>query len=233
PMRRFSVLAVVALAVAGAALGVQHWRGGPMRMMRAFTSAAENNPDRAIAQLQAVVKQQPSMVQAHFALGQAYFNREQYAQAESEFKRVLELEPKNAGAQFNLGITLLNEKRLDEAKAMFTQMLAQDAKSADAHYGLGLALADSEKYQAAIEELKAAAGLDPRISGIYYEIGNSYAKLKMYDEAIASYLQEKERNGDAPELETALAEAYEAKGMTQQAQEARTKAAQLMGQGTH
>jgi len=116
---------------------------------------------------------------------------------------------------------------------MFTQMLAQDAKSADAHYGLGLALADSEKYQAAIEELKAAAGLDPRISGIYYEIGNSYAKLKMYDEAIASYLQEKERNGDAPELETALAEAYEAKGMTQQAQEARTKAAQLMGQGTH
>ncbi len=173
-MRRFSVLAVVALAVAGAALGVQHWRGGPM-----------------------------------------------------------ELEPKNAGAQFNLGITLLNEKRLDEAKAMFTQMLAQDAKSADAHYGLGLALADSEKYQAAIEELKAAAGLDPRISGIYYEIGNSYAKLKMYDEAIASYLQEKERNGDAPELETALAEAYEAKGMTQQAQEARTKAAQLKGQGTH
>jgi rhomboid protease GluP len=227
PMRRLSVLAVVALAVAGGALGVQHWRGASMRMLRSFASPSDNNPDQAIAKLQAIVKQQPNLVQAHIALGQAYFNREQYAQAESEFQRVLELEPQNAGARFNLGITLLNEKRLEEAKAAFTQMLAQDSKSADAHYGLGLALADGEKYQAAIEEFKTAAGLEPRISGIYYDIGNSYAKLKMYDDAIASYLQEKEKNGDEPDLETALAEAYQAKGMTQQAHEARDKAAQL------
>jgi rhomboid protease GluP len=233
PMRRAGVLAIVAFAVAGAALGVQHWRGGPMQMMRAFTSPSGSNPDRAIAQLQAVVKQQPSLVEAHSALGQAYFNREQYAQAESEFRRVLELQPKNESAQFNLGITLLNENRLDEAKAMFTQMLAQDAKSADAHYGLGLVATDDGKYQAAIEEFKAAAGLDPRISGIYYEIGNCYAKLKMYDEAIASYQLEKEKNSDSPELETALADAYDAKGMTQQAQEARSKAAQYKGQGTN
>ncbi len=137
-MRRVGVLAVVTLAVAGAALGVQRWRGGPMQIMRAFSSPSANNPDRQIAQLQAIVKQQPNLVQAHSALGQAYFGREQYSQAEAEFKRVLELQPKNISAQFNLGITLLNEKRFDDARRMFTQMLAQDAKSADAHYGLGL-----------------------------------------------------------------------------------------------
>jgi rhomboid protease GluP len=227
PLRRLSVLGVVALAVAGSALGVQHWRGGPMRMGRALSSISENDPNRAIEQLQAIVKQQPNLAQAHFSLGQAYFNREQYPQAESEFKRVLELQPQNAGAHFNLGITLLNERRLDDARAAFTQMLAQDPKSADAHYGLGLALADEGKYQAAIEEFKAAAGLGPQISGIYYEMGSSYFKLKMYDEAIAAYLQEKEKNGDEPDLETALADAYQAKGMTQQAQDARNKAAQL------
>ena len=54
----------------------------------------------------------------------------------------------------------------------------------------------------------------------------------MYDEAIASYLQEREQNSDSPELETALADAYHAKGMTQQAQDARSKAAQFKGQGT-
>jgi rhomboid protease GluP len=232
PMRRVGVLAVVTLAVAGAALGVQRWRGGPMQIMRAFSSPSGNNPDRQIAQLQAIVKQQPNLVQAHSALGQAYFGREQYPQAESEFKRVLELQPKNISAQFNLGITLLNEKRFNDARAMFTQMLAQDAKSADAHYGLGLVDSGDSKYQAAIDEFKAAAQLDPRISGIYYEIGNCYTKLKMYDEAIASYLQEREKNSDSPELETALADAYAAKGMTQQAQDARSKAAQFKGQGT-
>jgi tetratricopeptide (TPR) repeat protein len=115
---------------------------------------------------------------------------------------------------------------------MFTQMLAQDAKNADAHTAW-VWWTDDGKYQAAIEEFKAAAGLDPRISGIDYGIGNCYAKLKMYDEAIASYLQEKEKNSDSPELETALADAYDAKGMTQQAQDARSKAAQFKGQGTN
>jgi len=227
PIRRFSVLAVVAVAVAGAALGVQHWRGGPMRMMRAFESPAANDPDREIKQLQMLIQQQPNLVPAHNALGQAYFSREQYPQAESEFKRVLELQPQNVGARFNLGITLLNQKRLDEAKAAFTQMLNQDAKSADAHYGLGLAMADEQNYQSAVEEFKTAAGLNPKISGIYYEIGNSYFKLKQYDDAIAAYLKEKEVSGDEPDLENALADTYQAKGMTQQAQDAKDKAAQL------
>jgi rhomboid protease GluP len=227
-LRRVGVLSVVALALAASAIGVQRWRGAPMRMGRAFAAASDNDPNRAITQLQAIVKQQPKMAQAHFALGQAYFNREQFPQAESEFRRTLELEPQNAEARFSLGITLLNEKRLDDAKAAFTQLVSQDAKSVEGHYGLGLALADEENYQAAIAEFKNAAGLNPQLTGIYYEIGKSYANLKMYDEAIAAYLKEKE-NGDEPILERALAEAYQAKGLTQQAQDASNKAAQLKG----
>jgi rhomboid protease GluP len=227
-LRRVGVLSVVALALAASAIGVERWRGAPMRMGRAFAAASDNDPNRAITQLQAIVKQQPKMAQAHFALGQAYFNREQFPQAESEFRRTLELEPQNAEARFSLGITLLNEKRLDDAKAAFTQLVSQDAKSVEGHYGLGLALADEENYQAAIAEFKNAAGLNPQLTGIYYEIGKSYANLKMYDEAIAAYLKEKE-NGDEPILERALAEAYQAKGLTQQAQDASNKAAQLKG----
>jgi membrane associated rhomboid family serine protease/Flp pilus assembly protein TadD len=232
PLRRVGIVGAVALAVAGAAVGVQHWRGGPMSLARALASMSGDDPNRAITELQAIVKQQPNLVRAHYSLGQAYFDRGQYPQAESEFKRVLELQPESAGARFDLGITLLNERRSDEAKAAFTQMLAQDANSADAHYGLGLVLADGEKYQAAIDEFKTAAGLGTPITGLYYEMGSAYAKLKMYDEAIAAYVKEREKNGDQPDVENGLAEAYQAKGMTQQAQEARNKAAQLRGQST-
>jgi DNA-binding phage protein len=49
----------------------------------------------------------------------------------------------------------------------------------------------------------------------------------MYDDAIAAYLNEKEKNGDDPDLESALADAYQAKGMTQQAQDASNRAGQL------
>ena len=232
PLRRASVVLIVALAVMASAVGVQRWRGGSMGVARALASISENDPNRRITELQAIVKQQPNLADAHFSLGDAYFDRGQYPQAEGEFKKVLELQPQNAGARFNLGITFLNEKRREDANAAFTQMVSQDGKSAEGHYGLGLVLFDEEKYQAAIEEYKTAARLKPHLSGVYSEIGHCYAKLKMYDAAIAAYIQEKEKNGDEPDVETALGDAYQAKGMTQQAQEARNKAAQLKRQST-
>jgi len=226
PLRRASVLGLVAIAVVAGAVGVEHWRGAPFRIGRALESLSES-PDRAIAQLRAVVRQQPNSAEAHFALAQACFNANNYSEAEAEFKRVVELRPQYNAARFDLGMVYLAEKRPDDAKATFTQMLAQNANDADAHYGIGLALADEEKYQAAIEEFKTALRLGPQAPGVYFELGQCYAKLAMYDDAIAAYLNEKEKNGDDPDLETALADAYQTKGMIQQAQDARNRASQL------
>jgi membrane associated rhomboid family serine protease/Flp pilus assembly protein TadD len=224
--RRVGVLAVVALLIAGGTLGVRNWRGAPYRIGRALQSLDENRADQAIRQLQAIAQQQPNSVEAHFALGQAYFKQENYPQSEAEFKRVLELQPDEADARFNLGLVYLNENRADDALSTFKEMVAQNSRSADGHYGLGIALADQEEYQAAVEEFKIAAQTgEPK--GVYYELGHSYWKLKMYDEAIASYIKERDKTGDAPAIENALADAYQAKGMTQEAQEARSKAARL------
>ncbi len=60
-------------------------------------------------------------------------------------------------------------------------------------------------------------------------MGNSYAKLNRYDDAIAAYLKEREKTGDNPDLENALADAYQAKGMTKEAQEANDRAQRLRG----
>ena len=55
----------------------------------------------------------------------------------------------------------------------------------------------------------------------------------MYDDAIASYAKETRTRARRCRISrTALADAYEAKGMTQQAQDARSKAAQFKGQDT-
>jgi DNA-binding phage protein len=58
-------------------------------------------------------------------------------------------------------------------------------------------------------------------------LGISQAELKQYDDAIASFLKERDDSGDGPQLESALADAYQAKGMTQQAEEARDKASRM------
>jgi rhomboid protease GluP len=226
PLRRATIVGVVVLALLAAGFGVRQWRGGPMRMARAFQET-KGDP---VARLQAVIKQQPNLAQAHFALAQAYLARQQYPEAEAEFKRVIQLLPGNLDAQYDLGMVYLSEKRLEDAKSSFTQILAQDPNSAEGHYGLGLVLADQQNHSAAIEEFKKA-GTDSQVSGVYYEMGKSYAKLNRYDDAIAAYLNEKEKTGENPDLENALADAYQAKGMLKEAQDARERAQQMHGLG--
>ncbi|HVN20260.1 MAG TPA: rhomboid family intramembrane serine protease [Dongiaceae bacterium] len=226
PLRRASVVGVVVLAMLGVGFGVRQWRGAPMRMARAFQET-QGDP---VARLRTVVKEQPNLAPARFALAQAYIAKQQFPDAEAELKKVIELQPANQDARLVLGMVYLSEKRLDDSKATFSQMLAANPNSAEAHYGLGLVLAAQQNDQGAIEEFKKASGA--RVSGLEYEMGNSYARLKRYDDAIAAYLKEKDKSGDDPDLEAALASAYQAKGLAQQAQEAKNREAQLRGQTT-
>ena len=226
PMRRVAVVGVVAVVLVACGFGVREWRGRPMRLAKALADVQEHGGD-AVAQLRELVRQDPNSPRAHSELGQTYYERQQFTEAAAEFKRVVELIPQSTGARFNLGMAYLNGNHVDDAKATFTEMLRQDPKSAGGHYGMGLVLAQQEQYQRALDEFKSVEGSGQTISGLFYEIGRCYTKLQMYDDAISAFVKEREKDGDDPELESAIADAYEAKGMSQQAKDAREKAAQL------
>jgi rhomboid protease GluP len=223
---RLRVIALVILAVLGAGLGVRQWRGGPMRTALAFQALGGSQGD-PVARLKMIIEQNPNLAPAHFALAQTYFEQQKFDEAEAEFKKVVELQPTNARARFDLGMTYLSLNRPEEAKGTFNEMIQQGLKTGDAHYGIAMTLAMQNKHQDAIREFQAAVKDGADMSGIYSEMGNSYAKLKMYDDAISAYLKEKEKNGDNPELENALADVYQAKGMTKESQDARNEATQL------
>ncbi|MGC1449228.1 MAG: rhomboid family intramembrane serine protease [Candidatus Sulfotelmatobacter sp.] len=225
PHRRAGVLLFMVLLVGASAVGIFRWRGSGIHFGSAM--AAQRSADRMISELQKRVRQSPQDASAHYALAHAHFNKGQFSEGESELKQVLELQPQNARARMDLGAAYLSQEQPREAQEEFNKLIAQDPNNAAAHAGLGVALADQQNDEAAINEYKTALRLEPRARGVYYRMGLSQAQLKQYDEAIASYSKEKELNGDDASLETSLAEAYEAKGMTQPAQEARAKASQL------
>ena len=225
PLRRAGVLLFMVLIVGGSALGIQRWRGSGIRFGSAMD--AQRNVDRMIGELQKNIKQNPQDASAHYALAHAYFTKGQIPEGESELKRVLDLQPQNAKARMDLGAAYLSQEQPKEAQEEFTKLAAQEPNNANAHVGLGMALADQNNHEAAINQYKTALRFDPQSRDVYYRMGVSQGQLKQYDDAIASYLKERERSGDGAELETSLADAYQAKGMTQQAQEARNKAAEL------
>ena len=177
--------------------------------------------------LQEKAQQNPQDAAAHYALAGAYFNTGQIPEAENELKRVLELQPQNTKARTELGASYLRQERGKEAQEEFAKLAAQDPNNVDAHAGMGMALAEQGNHETAIAEYETTLRLEPQASGVHYRMGISQAALKRYDDAIASYLKEREQTGDDADLETALADAYLAKGMTHEMQDARDRALQL------
>jgi superkiller protein 3 len=215
------------LILGSSAVGVHRWRGTGFHFGSAID--AQKSIDRMIGDLQKRVQQSPQDAGAHNALAHAYFGKGQFAEGESELKHVLELQPQNTRARMDLGAVYLRQDQPKAAEDEFAKVVAQEPNNATAHAGLGVALAEQNNHEYAIQEYKDALRLEPKARGVLYRMGVSQAELKQYDDAIASFSKEKEQNGDDGELENALADAYQAKGMTQQAQEARNKAAQLLG----
>jgi membrane associated rhomboid family serine protease/Flp pilus assembly protein TadD len=229
PARRAGILLFMVLLLGGSAVAVQRWRGG-LQLRSAL--AAERNVDRTIGELQKKVQQNPQDASAHYSLAHAYFTKGQFSEGEGELKRVLDLQPQNTKARVDLGAVYLRQQQPKEAQEEFAKLVAQDPNDANAHMGLGMALAGQNDHATAINEFQTTLRLAPQAEDVYYRLGLSQVQLKQYDNAIASYLKERDRSGDDIELENALADAYQAKGMQQQAQEARSKAAQLRDQNT-
>jgi membrane associated rhomboid family serine protease/Tfp pilus assembly protein PilF len=227
PFRRVAVVLLVALTVYGCGAWLYRSRSYLVHANRGEELLDENKTDQALVELQIAIRQRPNYVPAHFALAHAYFNKRQFAEAEAELKRVLELQPNYEPARYELGMVYLNQKRMQQAKDTFTQFIALDPNNADGHHGLGIALADEGDDQAAVQEYQRAVQLDPDSAAIYYRLGASQAKLKNYDEAIAAFLKQQENSGDDYDTELALANAYRAKGMQPQADEAMRKAEKL------
>ena len=225
PLSRIGILLFVVFLLLGCTVGVSRWRGNGMGLGSATTT--QRSLDQLSAQLQKTIRQNPNDASAHYALAHVYFNKRQIPEAEAELKRVLELRPQDERARMDLGAAYLSRGQAQEAQQEFAKLIAQDSNDANAHIGLGMALADQDNHEAAVNEFKTALQLAPEARDVYYKLGVSQAQLKEYDNAIASFTKERERSGDAADLENALADAYQAKGLQQEAQSARNRATQL------
>jgi tetratricopeptide (TPR) repeat protein len=226
---RVAIIGLAVLALAGTTFALERSRGYMFHAANAAQLQQEGRNQEAIAELQKVVSLRPNNVAGHLSLADAYFRSKQYPQAEAELKRTLALDPQNTEAPDYLGFVYLAENRPADAESMFSKLIAKNYSLAEAHYGLGMALSAEGKDQPAVEEYKTALGMRPQFEGAHYQLGLSEDKLQQYDSAIADFQKELQLTGEDPEVETALAHAYQAKGESDKAADALQKAAKVKG----
>jgi len=226
-LRRIAVVLCVGLVVFGGGAWLHESRSYLIHSQRGSELLDANQTDEGAAELQLAVRQRPDYVPAHFGLAHAYFDKGQFNEAEAELNCVLRLQPGHAGAKYELGMVYLHQRRMVEAKGEFMELLRADKNDAYAHFGLGMEMAAEENHQGALQEFKTAAQIEPDFSSAFYKIGLEETKLGLYDEAIADFRKQVENWGDDFDTETALAGAYQAKGMLSEAKDALEKAGRL------
>jgi len=98
---------------------------------------------------------------AHNNLGTAFFDKQQWRQAEEHFAEAVRLDPTEANAHHNLALLLDRQDKLREATEHYRASVHHNPGDAVAVNDLGLALARQENGEEAIEFFAAAMRLDP------------------------------------------------------------------------
>lgn len=144
-------------------------------------SVIETDQQRAFVSFQKSIQLDPGNYDAHYALGSIYFQRNDYAAAEREFRTAVKIDPVNGDALNFLGRTLIELKRLPEATEMLQKatLLPLYPTPDLAYVNLADALRMQNDVPGAIQALQSALKIDPPHvprALVYLVLGQLYIK---------------------------------------------------------
>jgi tetratricopeptide (TPR) repeat protein len=126
-------------------------------------------------------------LQEHAERAGAAMQRNDYVEAEKEYRAILAIEPQLAEIRSNLGLALHMQDKFEQAEKEFRVALRADPKLFVPNYFLGIQLFKTNQYKEARTYLETAVGLNPAMKQARYRLGATYVGLMEYDQAIRQY----------------------------------------------
>ena len=168
------------------AAAMQALAAGAVEAMRA------GRDDDAIRQFNEIVAKIPTCSDCYYNLGVAYGKKQQYAEAETSFKKAIELAPNSGDAYTGLANVYNATKRFDlaqEASAKAAQLTTASGGggSAEALYNQGVILWNAGKFAEAKVQFESAVKADPNMGMAHYQLGMANLNLGAIPEAKAAF----------------------------------------------
>jgi intracellular septation protein A len=162
----YSIVGIIALAVAGAA-----------RLCLRLVG-----PSRSVAMVVCVVL-------LGLLAARTWERGSIYANEETLWQDTLARNPSAWIAQNNLGLIFWRTGKLEDAIACLRQTVRLEPGFAEGHNNLGNALSQTGQFQAAIKEYEQALRIDPNLAEADYNLANTLSRAHRFPEAIAYYKQ--------------------------------------------
>jgi len=177
-----------------------------------------NAPADSLARAESFAKRAISidgqLAEPHATLGNVYYNRLQWAESESEYKRAIELNPNYPTAYHWYAVLLFSLGRNEEAEAAIMRAHQLDPLSSIISQNVAQVYRMKGDHTTAIETCQRIIDLDPSFPGCHFAIAWSYLKTGRNNEAIAEWQKAVELNGRYSSTLAELGVAFAASGRT-------------------
>jgi len=172
------------------------------------------NLQKAFIEFQKAVKLDPRNRDAHYALGDVHFKRENYVEAIEFFKKTLSIDPKFSEAHNYMGTVYEVQGKLKAAIGEYHKALENEeyATPQFPHWNLGSLYLKQERYDDALREFKDVLRFDPQSIVAHNGLGKVYHQKGKLKEAIASYQEALKRAPTYLDAHYNLAFSYLKKG---------------------
>jgi tetratricopeptide (TPR) repeat protein len=141
----------------------------------------------AVKTLQAAIKLEPKLVEAHHALGVLLMRQGDRAGAKREFYTVVRLDSEFIDARNNLGALLAQEQNFPEAIWQILEVLRSNPKDVKARVNLSNILISIGDVDAALNQLQAATQLIPENALLFLHLGRAQYRAGKNEAAIGSF----------------------------------------------
>ncbi len=186
-----------------------------LRLGQYLLASALRDPElfkKAQQEAEAIVKVEPSNVEAHLLLGNAYAGQNDADKSLQEIEKAVALDPGNQDASINLGAALMRNKDTARAEKTFRDVLDKNPNSTKAHLAMATFLAANQRLPEAEAQFRKAFDLAPAEPICLYALVSFYMSAKRTVEAENVFKEAIAKKPDALEPRWGLAGFYRQQG---------------------
>ena len=146
---------------------------------------SQENWDRAIAEYEKILAQEPKLSGIHYRMGRIFLSKSpaDAEKAKAEFDKEVEIDPDSASAEFMLGEIARQAGQWDEAIGHFSRASKLDEGFQEAYLALGMSLNSAGKFSDAITPLRSYVKMQPGDPAGHYQLATAYARTGQKQDA--------------------------------------------------